>query len=160
MHLGSKYSPIQRRKKSCKEKLWKLRSRKFLGTQVGNFVCNAMPDEIWEMLKANFGAILGFSAFSTISPSPALCIPCFLHLPQNLWFVKQSDAASPRIEKNSSILEPLQGQQQREFCFGCWVLWQCRIRIAGQSVPLTPQLLTVNICHSHYNHHDITITSQ
>ena len=101
--------------KNCKEKKWEAGNLKEL--KLGSLFarqCNA-ADEIREMLKSNFGTIFGFSAFH------------YLSLHQNFWWaddVKEDAPPCPRIEKISSISEPLQGHP-RASCFDCWVPCQC-----------------------------------
>ena len=75
-----KFESIQRIKKVCQQKSWKLRNRKVRRIQVGNFVYNATPDEIQEMAKPNFGTIFGFQLY-TISSSSAL------HIAQYMYFL-------------------------------------------------------------------------
>ena len=137
------YKCIQRRKNSCKQKLWKLRSGKFQGTRVGNFVCNAMPDEIREMLKPNFGTIFGFQLWTR-----SLHALCILHLP--LKTIGQLAAGICQIRRGRpqnweeifNFRAPLQGQQREGILF--WLL----SALTMQQQQEEEGIRLANLCHS------------
>ena len=156
---------IQRRNKRFEEKLRKLRSRKFPGTWVGNFVCNAMPDEIREMLKANFGTIFGFQ-LCTRSLQPT---PCSLHpasSSQNFWsasrHMSNKTRPPPELRRNLQLPSPTSRPAEREGIL-FWLLsaltmqqqhQEQRIRPANlsHSLPNCPHLIFVK------HHNNITMT--
>ena len=139
------YKCIQRRKNSCKQKLWKLRSGKFQGTRVGNFVCNAMPDEIREMLNSNFGTIFGFQ-LCTRSLQPT---PCSLHpasSSQNFWsasrHMSNKTRPPPELRRNLQLPSPTSRPAEREGIL-FWLLSALTMQQQEEE-----EIRLANLCHS------------